>query len=143
MKRERIDKALQFTAQIVVAERNLAAAEAKVRHWALRLDKLRGEQLALRLENQRPLGRYTQKSKRKHVTWYVVRDILTQPEHRRGLTTGELFRIARHDLGKLNRITFRAYLREFYSPERGLLKREGDRWHLNDIVISQKPHLRS
>lgn len=132
MKRERFDKAVRNEHQIVVAERNLAAADEKARRWKQRIDKLRQEQLAIRLERRLPLGRSTNKNRKKHLVWYAVQEILGEAPS--GMTTAELFAAVREEQRRLNIITFRAYLREFCSPERRLIDNQSGRWVLAELV---------
>ena len=90
MKRERINKLLQNETQISNAERNLASALAKVQHWQSRLDKLRKDELRIRLESHLPLGPSTRKNQRKYLVWATIRALLKEPLHQAGMTTAEL-----------------------------------------------------
>lgn len=134
MKRERVNKKLQNELQIAHAERQLAAAKSRVGYWDGRLHMLRNEQLRLSLETQLPLGPSTKKNKKKYVVWYSVRAILMESVQPRGMTTAELYQEICDEHPRLNIITFRAYLREFSQPDRGLLNWQNDRWHLAEAV---------
>jgi hypothetical protein len=86
------------------------------------------------------LGRYTKKNKRKYLAWQEVELILSDATA--GMTTAELFEMARKDLHKLNIVTFRSYLREFCSSDRRLLERRSGRWLLTlgvrELMPSEK-----
>ena len=136
MTRERINKKLRNETQIATAERRLASATAKAAYWETRINKLRNEQLQFQLERQMPLGPSTRKNQKKYVVWVSVREILMEPSRRGGMTTAELFEATQEQHSRLSVITFRAYLREFSSPNRGLLEKRDGRWHLAKMVTN-------
>jgi hypothetical protein len=130
MKKERVNKLHQIQVQIVATERRLASAKDKVTRYERRLQILQGQELSLRMESDRPLGRATKKNLKKQAVWHCIHDCLRNSASA-GLTTSELYAEVREEHWNLNLITFRAYLREFHSPKLRLLEKFQDRWRLS------------
>jgi hypothetical protein len=135
MQKERINKIGQIQMQIATAERRLASAKDKVARYERRLQILQGQELSLRMESARPLGRATKKNLKKQTVWYCIHDCLRNSAPA-GLTTSELYAEVREEHWNLNLITFRAYLREFSSPNLRLLEKFQDRWRLPTKAIA-------